>query len=154
MQAEVFDKDPRVKPRLMAIKNGWAALGDGWAVLRDTKDDAQAKFSEAEEGHRAILTRAIPQEQEDIGGQSNVRAAEPPERDGSSPWGSRRPSRATRSGRVRFRCSHQGAVDSPQAALRAAIVQEQRSKGWRMWLNYMGSISETASRAWAGAVCL
>ena len=48
------------QPRIEQIKNGWAALGNGWAVFGTTKEEALAKFREAEERHKLIAARAEP----------------------------------------------------------------------------------------------
>ena len=43
--------------RLSAIKNGWAALGEGWAVHGQTKEEAQTKFDAAVALHKVIDAR-------------------------------------------------------------------------------------------------
>lgn len=45
------------QPRLMKIKNGWAAIGDGWAVHAPTKEAALVKYKEAERHHAEIEAR-------------------------------------------------------------------------------------------------
>lgn len=52
--------------KLSAIKNGWAARGQGWAVHGQTKEEAQNKFVQAEVLHKVIDARIrerISQEQ-------------------------------------------------------------------------------------------
>lgn len=44
-------------PRLVEVKNGWAAVGDYWAVFGDTEDVATTKFREAEQKHEEISGR-------------------------------------------------------------------------------------------------
>ena len=48
--------------RLRAIKNGWAALGDGWAVHGRTKEEAIEKYHEAEVWHKVLDARVVPQQ--------------------------------------------------------------------------------------------
>ncbi len=47
------------QPRLMKIKNGWAAVGDGWAVHGVTERDALEKFEQAERRHAEIHKRPL-----------------------------------------------------------------------------------------------
>ena len=52
--------------RFVAIKNGWAAVGDGWAVFGATKEEAEEKYHSAEVVHAKIMARgepAIPEEE-------------------------------------------------------------------------------------------
>jgi len=45
-------------PRIEAVKNGWAAYGNGWAVRGETPEDARARYLEAERRHREIESRS------------------------------------------------------------------------------------------------
>jgi hypothetical protein len=44
--------------RLVQVKGGWAAIGDGWAVFAPTKEEAAQRFAEAERKHREIDERS------------------------------------------------------------------------------------------------
>lgn len=46
------------QPRLMKIKSGWAAVGQGWAVHGLTEEDARREFAEAERRHAEIDKRS------------------------------------------------------------------------------------------------
>ena len=48
-------------PKLVEVKNGWAAVGDYWAVFGATKEDALRKFREAEQRHQEIAKRRPPE---------------------------------------------------------------------------------------------
>ena len=50
-----------MEPRLVEVKNGWAAVGDYWAVFGNTVEDATSKFREAERKHEEIANRHLPQ---------------------------------------------------------------------------------------------
>jgi hypothetical protein len=50
--------------RLMQVKNGWAALGDGWAVFAPTEEEAVRRFTEAEHKHREIDERDLSPDRE------------------------------------------------------------------------------------------
>jgi len=47
------------EPRLVEIKDGWAALGDGWAVFGKTPDDARERYVAADEKHAELRARAV-----------------------------------------------------------------------------------------------
>jgi len=47
-------------PKLVKIKSGWAALGNGWAVHGTTEEEAVAKFKAAEAKHQEIDARPLP----------------------------------------------------------------------------------------------
>jgi len=47
--------------KLSAIKNGWAARGQGWAVHGRTREEAQTKFAQAEALHKVIDARTREQ---------------------------------------------------------------------------------------------
>jgi hypothetical protein len=44
--------------RLERVREGWAAIGDGWAVFAPSKEEAEARFIEAERKHEEIDARA------------------------------------------------------------------------------------------------
>lgn len=44
-------------PTLVEVKGGWHAVGDGWAVFGQTKQEALARYEEAERKHAEILAR-------------------------------------------------------------------------------------------------
>ena len=46
-----------IEPKLMKIKNGWAARADGWAVHAKTKEGAVAKFREREQFYKELANR-------------------------------------------------------------------------------------------------
>jgi len=46
-----------MEPRLVKVKNGWAAVGDYWAVFGNTEEDAVSKFRKAEQKHEEIAKR-------------------------------------------------------------------------------------------------
>lgn len=45
--------------RLEQVKGGWAAVGDGWAVIAPTEDEAAELFAAAERKHREIDEREL-----------------------------------------------------------------------------------------------
>ena len=45
------------EPRLVEVKDGWAALGDGWAVFGPTPADARRLFGAAEDKHAELRAR-------------------------------------------------------------------------------------------------
>ena len=47
----------QIEPRLVPVKQGWAAVGDGWAVVGTTRDEARKLFSAAEEKHAQLRAR-------------------------------------------------------------------------------------------------
>lgn len=47
-------------PELVRLARGWTACGDGWAVVAETKEDALARFREAERRHAEIMARPEP----------------------------------------------------------------------------------------------
>lgn len=49
-----------MEPKIVQIASGWAAVADHWAVFGATKDDAMAKFREAERLHQEIEARPEP----------------------------------------------------------------------------------------------
>ncbi len=44
----------KTEPRLMEIKDGWAARGEGWAVHAPTREEAIHRFRKAELRHEKI----------------------------------------------------------------------------------------------------
>lgn len=46
-----------MSPDLTPIKGGWAAVGQGWAVFGSTRDEALARFEEAEARHETMRQR-------------------------------------------------------------------------------------------------
>jgi hypothetical protein len=44
-------------PQLTPIKNGWAALGHGWAVVAPSRDEALDRYREAERKHQELRER-------------------------------------------------------------------------------------------------
>ena len=54
-----------MEPKLVEVKNGWAAVGDYWAVFGNTEEDAVSKFREAEQKHEEISKR-LPSQNEII----------------------------------------------------------------------------------------
>lgn len=48
-------------PKLVEIKDGWAALGDGWAVFGATPDDARQRYVAADEKHAELRARTLEQ---------------------------------------------------------------------------------------------
>jgi hypothetical protein len=44
----------QIEPRLVPVKQGWAAVGDGWAVVGATRGEARKLFSAAEEKHAEL----------------------------------------------------------------------------------------------------
>lgn len=47
------------EPRLVEIKDGWAALGEGWAVFGETPDDARKRYVAADEKHAELRARTV-----------------------------------------------------------------------------------------------
>ncbi len=47
------------RPRLVKIKGGWAAHGEGWAVHGVTKQEALRLFEEAQKRHLAMAGRPM-----------------------------------------------------------------------------------------------
>lgn len=45
--------------RLVAIKDGWAALGDGWAVFGASRNEALDRYQAAEEKHAELRARPV-----------------------------------------------------------------------------------------------
>lgn len=43
--------------KLCAIRNGWAAIGQGWAVHGRTKEEAQDNFAQSKALHKLIEAR-------------------------------------------------------------------------------------------------
>ena len=48
----------QIEPRLVPVKEGWAAVGDGWAIFAPSRADAGRRFEEAQRKHREIESRA------------------------------------------------------------------------------------------------
>ena len=44
-------------PRMVPIKYGWAAVGDGWAIFAASRSEAQRDYEEAALKHQEITTR-------------------------------------------------------------------------------------------------
>jgi hypothetical protein len=51
-----------MQPRIVPIKNGFAAVGDGWAVFGPTEKVAQERYEAAERQHEVIRSRVVPNE--------------------------------------------------------------------------------------------
>ena len=50
-----------ITPHLTPIKNGWAAVGHGWAVVAASRDEALRRYQQAEAKHAELRERdAIP----------------------------------------------------------------------------------------------
>ncbi len=47
-------------PRLVAVKNGWLAVGDGWAAHGLSEAEAIKEFEQAEVRHKEIDARQLP----------------------------------------------------------------------------------------------
>lgn len=45
------------EPRMVPVKVGWAAVGDGWAVFAESRTDAALQYRKAEQKHREIAVR-------------------------------------------------------------------------------------------------
>jgi len=50
-------KDRTTTPQLTPIKNGWAAVGYGWAVVAPSRDEALNRYWEAERKHQELRER-------------------------------------------------------------------------------------------------
>lgn len=46
------------EPRLVKVAKGWAAVGDGWAVIAENQHDALMEFADAERRRAEILARS------------------------------------------------------------------------------------------------
>lgn len=46
-----------MKPELVKIERGWAAVADWWAVFGKSRKEAMKKFRESERKHREIASR-------------------------------------------------------------------------------------------------
>lgn len=46
------------KPEVVAIKGGWAALGDGWAVFGASEEEALLNYTKADERRKEIRSRS------------------------------------------------------------------------------------------------
>lgn len=44
-------------PKVVRVRNGWAALGPGWAAHGETEEEARERYEEAESRHRIIDAR-------------------------------------------------------------------------------------------------
>ena len=49
-----------MEPKLVKIKNGWAALAERWAVFGTTEEEAKVLFHEAELKRDEIASREDP----------------------------------------------------------------------------------------------
>jgi hypothetical protein len=49
------------EPMLKETTRGWLALGTGWAVEATSREEALKRFREAEERHREIDARPLPE---------------------------------------------------------------------------------------------
>lgn len=49
-----------MEPKLVPIKNGWAAVADYWAVFGATKEEAIEKFRAGEKLRKEIASRPDP----------------------------------------------------------------------------------------------
>ena len=47
-------------PKFVPVVGGWFAIGGDWAVRGATKEEAEARFVEAERHHTEIMTRPEP----------------------------------------------------------------------------------------------
>ena len=47
----------QIEPRLVPVKEGWAAVGDGWAVFAHSRDGAVAAFEAAARKHEELASR-------------------------------------------------------------------------------------------------
>ncbi len=50
-----------MEPKIVQIKGGWAAVAEYWSVFGQTKEEAEAKFREAEKRHLEIAARSEPE---------------------------------------------------------------------------------------------
>ena len=48
------------EPRIEEVRGGYAALGDGWAVVAASPDEARKRFRDAERVHQEIAARPDP----------------------------------------------------------------------------------------------
>jgi hypothetical protein len=49
------------EPMLKETNRGWLALGAGWAVEAPSREEVLKRFREAEERHREIDARPLPE---------------------------------------------------------------------------------------------
>lgn len=47
-----------MEARIVQVAVGWAAVGRGWAVVGESREDAVAKYQEAERRHAEIMARS------------------------------------------------------------------------------------------------
>ncbi len=45
------------KPKVVSVRAGWAAIGDGWAVFAKSRDEALAAFAAATRKHEELAGR-------------------------------------------------------------------------------------------------
>lgn len=45
------------QPTVVSVRAGWAAVGDGWAVIAPTRKDAMAAFAAAIRKHEELAAR-------------------------------------------------------------------------------------------------
>jgi hypothetical protein len=45
--------------KLVQVRVGWAAVGDGWAVFGSSEEEATLRFEEAERKHQEINARPV-----------------------------------------------------------------------------------------------
>ena len=50
----------QIEPRLVPVKEGWAAVGNGWAVFARSRDSAVAAFEMATRKHEELADRSAP----------------------------------------------------------------------------------------------
>jgi hypothetical protein len=50
-------------PRFVPVKAGWAAVGDGWAVIAASRSEALERYREAESKHEELRIRDLGKEE-------------------------------------------------------------------------------------------
>ena len=53
-------KEQITKPKIVSVRAGWAAVGDGWAVFGHSRDGAVAAFEAAARKHEELVSRTTP----------------------------------------------------------------------------------------------
>ena len=48
------------EPKLVTVRGGWAAVGNGWAVIAPSRDGAVAAFDAAARKHQELAGRTAP----------------------------------------------------------------------------------------------
>jgi len=48
------------RPKIVTVRAGWAAVGDGWAVFAHSRDGAVAAFEAAARKHEELASRTDP----------------------------------------------------------------------------------------------